>query len=135
MVVVDPVSLIVAALTAGVAAGAGSSASDAMKDAYAGLKGLVRRRLAGRKSGEKALAGHEANAEHGADALEAELVAVGAGDDAAIMDAAQRLLAVLDPVGSQAGKYAVDLRGAQGIQVGDHNTQTNTFSTPPPASF
>lgn len=135
MVVVDPVSLIVAALTAGVAAGAGSTASDAVKDAYTELKGLVRRRLSGRKSGEMALAGHDAKAEHGADALEAELVAVGAGDDAAMVDAAQRLLAVLDPVGSQAGKYAVDLRGAQGIQVGDHNTQTNTFSTPPPVSF
>jgi hypothetical protein len=41
------------------------------------------------------------------------------------------LLALLDPTGTRAGKYMVDLRGAQGVQVGDHNTQTNTFSTPP----
>ncbi len=26
---------------------------------------------------------------------------------------------------------AVDVRGAQGVQIGDHNTQANTFTHPP----
>jgi hypothetical protein len=131
---VDPVSLIVAALAAGAVAGAQNTATDAVKDAYTGLKELVRRRLSGRMASEKALAQHDDSPLQAREALEAELVAVGAGDDAAVVDAAQRLMALLDPTGTQTGKYVVDLRGAQGVQVGDHNTQTNTFSTPPAAS-
>jgi len=131
---VDPVSLIVAALAAGAVAGAQNTATDAVKDAYTGLKDLVRRRLSGRTSGEQALAQHDDEPQQASEALEAELVAVRAGDDAAVVNAAQRLMALLDPTGARAGKYTVDLRGAQGVQVGDHNTQTNTFSTPPAAS-
>jgi hypothetical protein len=130
---VDPVSLIVAALAAGAVAGAQTTATDAVKDAYTGLKELLRRRLSGRESGQVALARHEAKPQQWAGALEAELVEVQAGDDAAAVEAAQRLMALLDPTGAQAGKYVVDLRGAQGAQVGDHNTQTNTFSAPPAA--
>jgi hypothetical protein len=43
----DPVSLVVAALAAGAASGVGETASDAVRDAYAGLKELVRARLRG----------------------------------------------------------------------------------------
>ena len=130
----DPVALIVAALAAGAVAGAESTATEAVKDAYAGLKGLVRQRLAGRESGEAALARHENEPEQAAEVLEAELVAAGARDDAVLLEAVRRLLVELDPAGDRAGKYTVDLRGAQGSQVGDHNVQTNTFSAPPSAA-
>jgi hypothetical protein len=128
---VDPVSLIVAALAAGAVAGAQDTATEAVRDAYTGLKDLVRRRLSGRKSSEAALVQHEQSPEHAGGTLEAELVAVGAGDDAAILEGARRLMALLDPAGFRAGKYDVDLRGAQGVQVGDYNTQINTFGAPP----
>jgi hypothetical protein len=41
-----------------------------------------------------------------------------------------------DAVTSQGGKYRVDLRGSQGVQVGDGNKQKNEFHSPPtpPAS-
>jgi hypothetical protein len=71
---VDPVSLIVAALAAGAVAGAQTTATDAVKDAYTGLKELVRRRLSGRESGRVALARHEDKPQQWAGALEAELV-------------------------------------------------------------
>jgi hypothetical protein len=35
-----------------------------------------------------------------------------------------------DPAGTAQGKYRVDLRGAQGVQVGDRNQQYNTFNAP-----
>lgn len=130
----DPVSLIVAALAAGAVAGAQNTATDAVKDAYTGLKELVRRRLSGRESGRVALARHEADPQQQVPVLEAELVEVGAGDDAAVVAAAQRVMALVDAAGTRAGRYTVDVRGAQGVQVGDHNVQTNTFSAPPPAS-
>jgi hypothetical protein len=130
----DPISLIVAALAAGAAAGAQSTVTEAVKDAYAGLKALVRRRLTGRTAGEVALEQHEVKPEQWRPALEAELVETDAGSDDAVVEAAQRLMALLDHAGSQQGKYLVDVRGAQGVQVGDRNTQTNTFSSPPPSS-
>jgi hypothetical protein len=50
----------------------------------------------------------------------------GAGQAAsAVVEAAQRLMALLDAAGTRAGKYTVDLRGAQGVQIGDHNEQRN----------
>lgn len=126
----DPVSLIVAALAAGAVAGTQSTATEAVKDAYAGFKALVRRRLAGQPLGEAALERHESTPEVWQGALEAELVEADAGRDAALVKAAQQLMALLDAAGSQEGKYRVDVRGAQGVQVGDDNTQTNTFTPP-----
>ncbi len=130
----EPVSLIVGALA--VCAGDAGKAvvSEAVKDAYARLKAAVRTRLSSRSSGEVALAQYERKPEQWAGALEAELVEVGATEDAAVVEAAQRVMLATDPAGSQAGKYLVDLRGAQGVQVGDHNVQTNTFDAPPSAS-
>jgi len=127
----DPVSLIVAALAAGAVAGAQNTATEMIKDAYTGLKNLVAIRLRGRPAGEVALAQHEAKPDQWGRALEAELVEAGAGQDTAVVQAAQRVMDLVDPTGSQAGKYLVDLRGAQGVQVGDHGTQHNTFGSPP----
>lgn len=47
--------------------------------------------------------------------------------DSGVAAELRQVLVSLDPVGAQAGKYAVDLREAKGVQVGDHNTQTNHF--------
>jgi hypothetical protein len=127
----DPVSLIVAALAAGAVAGAQNTATEAVKDAYSGLKAAVRRLFARRISGETALERHEAQPEAWQGALKAELVEVDAGSDRAAVVAAQQLMTLLDAAGSQAGKYQVDVRGALGVQVGDHNTQTNTFAALP----
>ena len=65
-----------------------------------------------------------------AGALAAELTAVGAGGDPDLVAAAQALMSLVDAAGSRAGKYAVDVQGSQGVQVGDHNTQRNTFNAP-----
>ncbi|MFC7280015.1 hypothetical protein ACFQS1_39165 [Paractinoplanes rhizophilus] len=123
------VEVIAAALAAGAGAGMKDTASAAVKDAYAGLKALLKARLGG----------------HGDDVVEAldadetapgvwqthlgeALTESGAATDEQVVAAAQRLLRLTDPAGSAAGKYQVDLREAKGVQVGDHNTQHNTFS-------
>lgn len=121
----DSVSVIVDALAAGAAAGAQSTATQAVKDAYGGLKSLVTRRFGDRPEAREAL---ERPAEE-REPLHAELVAVDAGADEEMLAAAHRLLELLD----REGKYRVDARGAQGVQVGDHGVQTNTFGAPPPA--
>ena len=55
----DPITLIVTALAAGAALGVKDTTSSAVKDAYAGLKALVRKRLAGRPGADLVLARHE----------------------------------------------------------------------------
>lgn len=131
MAVMDPISLIVGALAAGAAAGLTDTAAGAVRDAYAGLRDLVRRRFTGRRVAQTALDEHERAPRVWQAPLSAELVAVGADTDAGIVAAAQRVMELVDEVGSASGKYLVDLRGAQGVQVGDRNTQTNTFTIPP----
>ncbi len=63
--------------------------------------------------------------------LMAELTEAGAAGDEGLVTAAQALMSLIDETGSRAGKYMVQVQGAQGVQIGDHNTQRNTFGAPP----
>lgn len=123
----DPITLIVTALAVGAASGVKDTASSAVRDAYASLKAMVRKRFAGRQAGELVLAEHENAPETWREPLAAQLGEVGAGRDAELVAAAQELMRLVDEAGSRAGKYTVDVRGAQGVQVGDHGTQHNIF--------
>lgn len=127
----DPISMIVGALAAGAAEGLKDTTTTALKDAYAGLRELVRRRFAARPVAEIALAEHEKAPEVWQVPLAAELKATGAGVDEQILAAAQRVLALVEKSGAPSSKYLVDLRGSQGVQVGDRNTQSITFTVPP----
>ena len=127
----DPITLIVTALAAGAALGVKDTASTAIKDAYAGLKALVRKRLAGRPDGELVLARHEQAPEKWQAPLMDELDQAGAGQDAGLLAAAEALMRLADETGARTGKYTVDVRGAQGVQIGDGSTQHNVFGTPP----
>jgi hypothetical protein len=129
----DPITLIVAALGKGAVAGITDVAGKAVRDAYAALKSLVARKL---ESGEgpieptSLLAAYETQPQVYQAALEAELGASGAAGDRELLAAATRLLSLADPDGAAAGKYQVDLRGATGVQVGDHATMTVNVSSP-----
>jgi hypothetical protein len=124
----DPVTLIVMALAAGAASAPQEDAKVAVKAAYARLRDILKRRFSGRQVGELALAEHEAALAMWEPQLRAELAATGAENDPDLVDAAQALLSLVDPAGARSGKYYVSIRGSQGVQVGDHNTQTNTFN-------
>ncbi|MEY9930224.1 NAD(P)-dependent dehydrogenase (short-subunit alcohol dehydrogenase family) [Catenulispora sp. GP43] len=125
----DPATLVVQALVTGAGAGLGGTASAAVSDGYGALKHVVVRRLAGRHA---ALAQIQAIDSGGGSTdglvheLVHELVLAGAVDDRLLADARQ-LLALADPEGTRSGTYRLDLREARGVQVGDGNTQTNTF--------
>ena len=123
----DPITLIVTALAAGAALGVQDTASAMVRDAYASLKALVRRRFGGDPGAEMVLARHEQAPETWQAPLKAELARTGADEDGDLIAAAK---ALLDLVG-QAGKYTVDVRGAQGVQIGDHNRQDNVFNAAP----
>jgi hypothetical protein len=126
----DPVSLVLNALTLGAAQGITDSVSDVVKSAYEKLKQLVAAKFAGSKSAELALEEHAADPETWRAPLSKALTTSGAAADTAVLGAAQQLMALLDPAGTAQGKYQIDLRGAQGVQVGDGNQQFNTFNSP-----
>lgn len=74
------------------------------------------------------LAKHEQAPETWQAPLMAELAQAGADRDGDLIAAAKALLDMVGEAG--AGKYAVDVRGAQGVQIGDHNRQDNVFNAP-----
>jgi hypothetical protein len=127
---VDPVSLIVAALAAGASAALKETAGQAVKDAYGGLKSLLRRKLADEPAARSAIEKHD-EAPEAPEAWERpvreELTRTGLGDDEEVVRQAQELLALVDPEGARAGKYNVTISGGKGIVVGDHAQVTMTF--------
>lgn len=126
----DPITLIVTALAAGAALGVQGTASAMVKDAYAGLKALVKKRLGGGPGAELVLAKHEQAPETWQAPLMAELAGAEAERDHDLIAAAKALLDLVGEAGRGAGKYTVDVREAQGVQVGDHNRQDNVFNAP-----
>jgi hypothetical protein len=125
----DPVSLIEVALASGAAAGVKDTASSAVRDAYEGLKTKVKGLFTGRQRAELVLAEHEVAPDTWKAPLISELTETGVDDD--LIAAAQALMRLIDAEGSLVGKYSVDTRGSQGVQVGDGNVQNNTFAPAP----
>ena len=127
----DPVTLIVTALAAGAASALQDDAKSSVKVAYARLRGLVKKRFKDPANGEYLLDKHEAAPETWTAPLTAELKEADAGGDTEIVTAAQVLMKLVDAAGSSAGKYVVSVQNSQGVQFGEHNTQTNYFGTSP----
>jgi hypothetical protein len=123
----DPITLIVTALSAGAASALQDGTSAAVKDAYARLKTLVKKQFANHTKGELVLAEHEVAPQTWEAPLAAELSVTGAGSDAELVTAAQTLMGLVDEAGSRSGKYVVAVRDSQGVQIGDRNRQINTF--------
>ena len=127
----DPLTLILTALAAGAASGLQDSTSSAMKSAYASLKALVKKHLSDRPAGEPVLAEYESAPDVWERPLTAQLEAAGADQNMELVRAAQALMSLVDEGGSRAGKYAIDVQGSQGVQIGERNIQHNTFNAPP----
>ncbi|MFI6547194.1 hypothetical protein ACIBO9_28495 [Streptomyces prunicolor] len=121
--------LILAALAAGVGGGITDATSTGIRDAYTGLRDLLRRKLASHDGQAVEVLDAEGTEPGVFEAqLREYLVGSGADRDDQILTSARQLLTLLDPSGEQTAKYTVDAREAKGTQIGDHNTQTNTFS-------
>ncbi len=119
----DPVTLILAALTAGVASGAGQTATAAVKDGYEALKGLLRKRFAGNAKAEEALADHEGDPDTYVKPLAKQLSDTGADQDAEIVAAAEAVVKTAHEMGVKT-KYNVTVTGGKVGIIGDHGTVT-----------
>jgi hypothetical protein len=117
----DPITLIVTALASGVTAAIQDASGEAIKDAYQGLKNLVRRRLTGNSAAEVALEKHAEKPEVWDAPLKDALSEAGADQDKELVEAAQRLMALIDPEQAAAGRFNTHVSGnVQGWVQGDH---------------
>ena len=123
----DPVSVVLAALAAGTTAATKDTASQAVKDAYAGLKALVKKRFEKRPQAEMALAEYEKDTATWEKPLQKSLVETGADQDEAIVRQAQRVLKLVHPQQASQGKYNVQIGEGKGIVIGDNPQVTQTF--------
>mgnify|MGYP000196320580 CR=1 FL=1 len=121
----EPMSLIIGALVAGSTEALKDTASQAVKDAYQGLKTLIIDKWGKKEEAKILLDNHEQNPEPFRPGLESKLSELELDQDQAIIQAAEALLEVADPEGTQSGKYQLTITGSSQFQVGDGNTQTN----------
>jgi len=115
----DPVSLVLAALATGVTAAAQDTASQAVKDAYAGLKALVKKHFEKKPQAEMALAEYEKDKDTWEKPLQKSLVETGADQDEAIVRQAQQVLKLVNPQQASQSKYNVQIGDGKGIVIGD----------------
>jgi hypothetical protein len=127
----DPTTVIVTALATGAAAAAKETAGEVIKDAYHGLKALIQRKFADKPEAESILAKHAEKPAVWEAPLKEALAEVAADRDAAILTAAQQLMALIDPQQAATGKYTVHIAGnVQGVVQGDHAQVTMSFGNP-----
>ena len=107
----DPIILILTALTAGATASLKDTANQAVKDAYDGLKTLIKKRFVGKHDAEMALAQHEKKPEVWKAPLEEGLKETGVDRDQEIIAAAQQLMKLIQPQQAAMGKYNVQITG------------------------
>ncbi len=115
------------ALAAGATAATKDTASQVVKDAYAGLKALVKQRFAGKPQAEMALAEYEKDPDTWEKPLQKSMAETGADQDEAIVRQAQQVLKLVNPQQASQGKYNVQIGEGKGIVIGDNAQVTQTF--------
>jgi len=128
----DPITLILTALSAGTAASIKDTASAAIKDSYNGLKTLILRKFAAISTAEVALKEYEKKPDVWKAPLEEAFRETGIDQDQEIIAAAQRLMMLVQPQQAAMGKYNVQITGnVQGFSQGDHQQVTMNFGNEP----
>ncbi len=123
----DPITLIVTALSSGAGSAMEDGAATALKEAYSTLRKRARTLLAGQRNGATVLAEHAEDPETWEPPLVKALQAADADQDAGLIEAAQALLQLTDAGGFNRGKYVVQAWDNEGVQIGDGNVQHNSF--------
>jgi hypothetical protein len=125
---VDLITMALAAGAAGMGAGVKDTAAAAVRDAYDGLKALLKRGLGDREEAVLALEADETEPGVWRATIGDALVDSGTADDAAVLAAAQRLFALADPI--RAKTFNVDVTTNYGA-VGEFSAPV-TFNQGPP---
>ncbi len=128
----DSVTLIESALVAGAAASAKDTASTAVKDAYNGLKALIVRKFSGKSKAQEMLADHEEDPETYEKPLKKVLIEAHVEQEQEILEAARKLMTLVQPQQMGMGKYNVQNTGpVQGQVIGEQHQVTQYFGEMP----
>ncbi|MBT3338393.1 MAG: hypothetical protein HN975_10805 [Anaerolineae bacterium] len=126
----DPVSLIISALTAGAVAALQETAGTAIKDAYQGLVSLLQKKNSKDPKAKAVLEGHAKDPNTWQKPLEKSIQESGAAEDKEILLAAQKLIELMQSQKSLP-KYDVKIEGdVQGFVQGDNAKVTMNFNKP-----
>jgi hypothetical protein len=124
----DPLTLILSALTAGITASVKDTASTAVKDAYNGFKTLIQRRFSDQPKAQTALVDYEEDSETYEQPLRKALSIHHLDQDEEIIAAAQKVMQLAQSEQGAMKNYAINFHGpVQGPTIGDLNTITQTF--------
>jgi hypothetical protein len=128
----DALTTILTALTAGAAASAKDTASMAVKDAYSGLKELIKDRFKGNSKAEFVLADYESDPETYEESLIKALSEAQIDQEQSIFRAAQQVLVSIPAQQKAEGKYNLQIAGdVHGMAVGDHQNVTINLGKEP----
>lgn len=122
----DPITVIVTALVAGAAAGGADAASMAVRDAYTGIRDRIRV-LASGSDTDVAIEANEAAPGSNVNQVREVLAREGVAGDEQLQITATELLSLLPTEAADEARARVDVRGAQGVQLGNYNTQHNIW--------
>lgn len=124
----EPLSMIMMALVAGLTPGLTETTKQGVKDAYDGLKSLLKKKFTEKSIDTKLIDEHEQDHETWEKPLEKSIVKVEADKDQQIIEAARKLLELSDPAGAQKGMYNVQFQGdATGTIIGNYGTSNMHF--------
>lgn len=127
----EPINLIVTALAGGAAAGAKATTNEAVKDAYKGLVSLVKKKFQGKSTAEMVLVEHKKEPETWEAPLKSQLKEVDANKDEEIINAAKKLMELVNPKGSADGKYNINSHSVENSLFGDKGTVNNNYGVNP----
>jgi len=134
----DPVATaIIAALSAGAIGGLTEASKTAITEAYTTLTSLLHKKFGSKSEVVQAVAQLEAKPESASrqGMLQEELLTVNAEHDQELLEAAQRVLTLVQPQQAGMGKFTIQNNApVHGQNIGDHNTNTLYFGEPPKAS-
>lgn len=126
----DPVSTILAALAAGAVAAAKETVGTAIKDAYGGLKSLIKAKLGDKTLAKAAVDAHADEPEPAETILRPALDEAAFDQDEELLVAARELLAAADSDGSVSRRYSLQITGnVHGVVQGDHASVTMNFGS------
>ncbi|MBE8988930.1 hypothetical protein [Nostoc sp. LEGE 12450] len=126
----EPISMIIAALSAGAIAATKDTAGTAVKDAYQGLKTLIKKKFESEPKAQMVLEEHETDPETYEAPLKKKLAEAGADKDGEIIKAAEEVMKKEDPQGFEEGKYNTNVT-VQGDVFGVAGTNSGTVNIGP----
>jgi alkyl hydroperoxide reductase subunit AhpF len=126
----EPLTLILTALSAGAAAALQETAAAGVKDAYHGLRTLIQQKFGSQPKNNDHLDEYTKDPDTWEKPLARDLQLAAADKDEEILQASKSLLELLQSQ-SSTGKYNVQISDAQGIVVGEYAKVEMKFGTKP----